>query len=265
MHNAALDKLGIGKEYHYDAHPLQIEELPQLIRSIRRGALEGANITIPYKTEVMSYLSTFTPESLVLGAVNTLYRDENQVVGCNTDVIGFTEALREKGVDVQGLRATIIGAGGAARAVAYALVEEGVGKLDILNRTPTHARNLVESFRGRKDVKASWIQIPVSHEKLPESDLLVNCTPVGMSGYLPNESPLPENQLSKDMVVMDLIYNPRQTRLLRKAESVGCRIIDGIGMFVHQGAASFELWTGVRPSIDVMRNAVLEALGGSKA
>jgi shikimate dehydrogenase len=263
MHNAALDALDLGEKFHYDAYPLQRDELTQFVQSIRSGTLVGANITIPYKTQIMSFLSSFSPESLAVGAVNTLYRDDNQVVGCNTDVTGFREALRGNGVDVQELRATILGAGGAAKAVAYSLIEGGVKKLQILNRTPAHAQILVESLRGHKDIEIGWIQIPTSLKKLPESDLLVNCTPIGMNGHSITETPLPKTLLSEGIVVMDLIYNPKQTRLLREAERAGCKTIDGVDMLVHQGAASFELWTGERAPIEIMRNAVLETLGGS--
>lgn len=265
MHNTALKALGINEEYHYDTRPMLREDLPKLVQSIRSGELEGANITIPYKTQIMPFLTSFSPESLAVGAVNTLYRDENQVVGCNTDVIGFTEALREEGVKIQGLRAMILGAGGAAKAVAYALVKAGVENLEILNRTPAHAQVLVESLRGHKEIEIGWIQTPISSERVLESDLLVNCTPVGMSGHSITEIPLSEALLSENMVVMDLIYNPQQTRLLKEAQRIGCRTIDGVDMLVHQGVASFELWTGKSPPVDIMRESVLEALGGSSA
>jgi shikimate dehydrogenase len=262
MQNAALDAMGLRKEYHYDTYPISSEELPRFIQLIGSGTIEGANITIPYKSQIMSLLSCFSPESIAIGAVNTLYRDKEQVVGCNTDVIGFIEALKENNVNVRNLRATILGAGGAAKAVAYALVKEGVERLEILNRTPRHARALAESLRSHKNVEIDWDQISNVHERRLETGLIVNCTPVGMSGHSLTESPLPKVPFSKNVVVMDLIYNPLQTRLLREAEKAGCKTIDGVSMLVHQGAAAFEIWTGERPPINIMRKAVLESLRG---
>ena len=262
MHNTAFKALGLNEEYHYDTRPLLREDLPDFVQSIRNGEIEGGNITIPYKTQIMSLLSSFSTESIVLGAVNTLYRDKGQVVGCNTDVVGFTQALKAKGVDVQGFRAIILGAGGAAKAVAYALIEGGVERLVVLNRTHAHAQFLVDSFHSRKNVEISWVPIPNSKEEMPESDLLVNCTPVGMSGHSPTETPLNASLFSKNMVVMDVVYNPQKTRFLEDAQRVGCKTIDGVDMLVYQGAASFELWTGEKPPVEIMRSAVLEALGG---
>jgi shikimate dehydrogenase len=265
MHNAALDAMGLGSEFHYDTYPITREELPQLVQLIHNATLEGANITIPYKIQVIPFLSSLSPESLAIGAVNTLYRDENQVVGCNTDVQGFLKTLKENDVSIRKLRTTILGAGGAAKAVAHALVREGVEKIVIFNRTPERAQALVESLRNHKVVEVDWSRISIIHERHLETDLIVNCTPIGMSGHSPSESPLHKTLFSKNMVVMDLIYNPLQTRLLKEAEQAGCKTIDGVSMLVHQGAISLEMWTGKKPPMEIMRNVVLESLGGSRA
>ncbi len=262
MHNAALAAMGLEHEYRYEARPLLKDDLPELVESIRGGALEGANITIPYKTEVMAHLTTISEEGLAVGSVNTLYLSDGDVTGCNTDIKGFDKALREQDVDPHGLSATILGAGGAAKAVAFALAEAGVRRLDILNRTHVRAEELASVIERSRDIEIRVGALPTSKRELQDSDLLVNCTPVGMRDHSINDTPLGDSLLGKELVVMDLVYNPLRTRLLKEAEGIGCKTIDGSGMLVHQGAASLELWTGREPPIEVMRGAVLEALGG---
>ncbi|MFQ5834008.1 MAG: shikimate dehydrogenase [Candidatus Thorarchaeota archaeon] len=262
MHNASLAAMDLKHEYRYEARPLLKDELPALVESIRTGALEGANITIPYKTEVMTHLTTISEEGLAVGSVNTLYRNDDGVTGCNTDIEGFDEALREQDVDPRGLSATILGAGGAAKAVAFALAEAGVRRLDILNRTQVKAEELATAIERGRNIEIRVGALPTSKHELQESDLLVNCTPVGMRDHSINGTPLRGSLLRKELVVMDLVYNPLRTRFLKEAEEAGCKTIDGSGMLVHQGAASLELWTGREPPIEIMRGAVLEALGG---
>jgi shikimate dehydrogenase len=261
MHNAALAELGLDNEYKYEAMPLPGDELHGLVESLRKREIEGANITIPYKTKVMTYLSTISSEGLAVGAINTLHRERGVVIGSNTDIRGFTESLREHGVNPRGIGATILGAGGAAKSVAFALAESGAEKLGIYNRTMTAAKRLVLEIARDRSVEVHAGTNPTKNE-LVESELLVNCTPVGMAGHSIDESPLEQSFPSSNLVVMDLVYNPLHTRLLKDAQDAGCETIDGVGMLVHQGAAGFELWTGKSAPIEVMRNAVLQALGG---
>jgi shikimate dehydrogenase len=261
MHNAALKEMGLETSYRYDVQPTPAHELQSCVESIRIGILEGANITIPYKTDIMNHLDVISEEATSVGSVNTLRRYEDRVIGCNTDVSGFTESLKENAVSLKGLHATILGAGGAARAVAYALVNEGVRRLDILNRTLTRAERLAERFNTH-DTCEVHVWSNTAKFDFSETNLLVNCTPVGMSGHSINESPLRRSDLHSDMVVVDLIYNPRRTKLLQNAERAGCLVIDGTGILVFQGAAALELWVGEKPPIEVMRSAVHLALGG---
>ncbi|MFW9966656.1 MAG: shikimate dehydrogenase [Candidatus Thorarchaeota archaeon] len=260
MHNAALAELGLDDKYNYEAMPLPSDALPGLVESISRHEIEGANITLPYKTKITRYLSTISSEGLAVGAVNTLHRENDLVIGSNTDVRGFIEAIREKGVNPRGLSATILGAGGVAKSVAYALAEAGAIELGIFNRTIDAARRLALEIGRNRPVEVRADKTPAK-EDLEDSDILINCTPVGMAGYSIDESPLEQSNLSSGLVVMDLVYNPLNTRLLRDAQDAGCKTIDGVGMLVHQGALGFELWTGKPAPIAVMRDAVLQALG----
>jgi shikimate dehydrogenase len=261
MHNAALAELGIEDEFRYEAMPLPSDALPGLVASIRSRELEGANITIPYKTVVMTYLSTISSEGLAVGAVNTLHREDSLVIGSNTDIRGFTEAIRERGLSPRGINAVILGAGGAAKSVAYGLAVSGAAKLGIFNRTKDAAKRLAAEIGRDRQVEVRAGSIPI-REDLKESDLLINCTPVGMTGHSIDSSPLEPSMLPSDLVVMDLVYNPLRTKLLTEAEKAGCKTIDGVGMLVHQGAVGFQLWTGKNAPIKVMREAVLQTLEG---
>jgi shikimate dehydrogenase len=262
MHNAALSELGLSDEFTYEAWILESDQLPTLVESIRGGELEGANITIPYKTRVMSYIAIISDIGQAVGAVNTLYRESNDVAGCNTDVVGLTKAIEETGVILRGLSVAILGAGGAAKAVAFALVQAGVDKLFIANRSLPSAERLAKAVGRHKQTGVSFGDVTGSERRLSDSDLIVNCTPVGMKGHSINETPLEKHHLSEGQTVMDLVYNPLQTKFLKEANEMGCETIGGAGMLVHQGAASFEMWTGKAAPVEVMRKAVLRALRG---
>jgi shikimate dehydrogenase len=260
MHNAALKEMGLEKSYRYSIHPTLLHELEDRVESFRSGDLEGANITIPYKTDIMSHLDSLSDEALAVGAVNTIYLDNEKLLGHNTDVLGFQELLRECEVPLRGISVLIIGAGGAARSVGYALVQAGIVSLKIYNRTQNRAEVLASSLSRLGSCEIT-IESSLDNQDFQDTDLIVNCTPVGMSGHSEGESPLDSTCLQRDMTVIDLVYNPQTTKLLLDAERIGCTIIDGTGMLVHQGAAALELWTGEKPPVEVMRNSVLRILG----
>jgi len=262
MHNAALKTMGLENEFKYDIQPILENELQAFVASVRDGTVAGANITIPYKKNIMDYIDIISDEANALGSVNTLYRVNDVVAGCNTDVSGFLESLREHAISLKGLHTTILGAGGAARAIAFALMGEEVAKLDILNRTLSKAENLVKRLnpKGVCEVRAGTLHI--TKNDLSETNLLINCTPIGMKGNSVTESPLRKKTMHSGMVVMDLVYNPLRTKLLQEAEQAGAKTIDGTGMLVYQGAAALEIWVREKPPIEIMRSAVVEALGG---
>ncbi|MFW9786038.1 MAG: shikimate dehydrogenase [Candidatus Thorarchaeota archaeon] len=261
MHNAALREMSLDMEFRYEARPTRFDELESQAISIRNGMIEGANITVPYKREIMRFLDEVSKVASVVGSVNTLYREGDRVHGNNTDVSGFLKSLREKAITLNGKRATILGAGGAARSVAYALIQSRVARLDILNRTLANAIELATSLRNQATCELHVWEDPTSFD-FDKTDLVVNCTPIGMHGHSISQSPLDGIDLHSELTVVDLVYNPRRTKLLLDAEVAGCLTIDGTGMLVHQGAESLELWVGEKPPIEVMRSAVLDALGG---
>ncbi|MHA1577828.1 MAG: shikimate dehydrogenase [Candidatus Thorarchaeota archaeon] len=260
MHNAALETLELDWEYCYDRVLLQKADLRKFVESIESGLINGANITLPFKTSVIPYLSNITKEAEVVGAVNTIYRKDSDVIGSNTDVQGFLNVLHENDVDLEGSCVTIIGAGGVARAVAFALVSKDISILKILNRTKLNAEKLVTSIKQVSDVNLQSGSLTSFGNSEDEIDLLINCTSIGMVGQSIGKSPVDKNLMSSNTVVMDLVYNPMRTKLLEDAVQIGCRVIDGVGMLLHQGALSFESWTGLKPPLNVMRKALLQVL-----
>jgi shikimate dehydrogenase len=254
--------MGLTREYRYDLKPILGHELQDFVSSVNEGAVEGANITIPYKIDVMNHIEQISDEALAIGSVNTLYRKDRTVVGSNTDALGFIASLNEQDVPLNGSKATILGAGGAAKAVAYALIEEGVSGLDIFNRTLVKAEALAKSLDIQASCEITVGSLQAESINLFDTNLLVNCTSIGMISHSINASPLRPKAMHGDLVVMDLVYNPRRTRLIKDAEQLGCKTIDGTGMLVHQGATALEMWVGEKPPIEVMRNAVIQELGG---
>lgn len=259
MHNAALISMGLDDRYRYTLHTLSEDKLPNLVDSMRDGTIFGANITIPHKTKIIQLLDDISKDAEHIGAVNTLYRHKNQISGCNTDAIGFKNAIEESKVSPQGTSIGILGAGGAARSVAYALLEKDIDRLCIFNRSISNAQRISTDFK-KQGYQIETGPLPRNKEELDDIDILVNCTPVGMRGHSYGISPLPREVLHNRHIVVDLVYNPLRTRLLRDAEEIGCKTVDGVGMLVHQGAASFKIWIGKDAPVSIMQAAVRHSL-----
>ena len=254
---AALDHLGI--DARYVAWDTPLEELPQRVEALRVADVMGANVTVPHKETVIPYLDGLSEEAQTIGAVNTVVNRDGVLEGHNTDVAGFLRGLRENGgFEPRGRRALVVGAGGAARAVTYALIREGTDSLTITNRSVDRAWELVQRLGSGPNVKA--VPLEPASDLYGEWDLIVNCTSVGMRGG-PEEgrSPLPSGVIAPDALVYDLVYNPALTPLLRSASEAGARTLGGLPMLVYQGAESFRLWTGLDAPFEVMLEAAREA------
>ena len=258
MHNAAFKHLGL--DYVYLAFRVRKEELRDAIDGIRALKIHGLNVTKPLKVDVTALLDDLDESALEIGAVNTILRRGDKLIGYNTDGVGALEALREAGVHLQGIKAVILGAGGAARAIAFATAPK-VKELVILNRTITKAESLSRDLKHRLgvDVRFGGLSEVEKEEELKDANLLINATSIGMK---PNEdlSPVSPNLLRPDLTVFDLVYNPIETRLLKEARRVGAKVVDGLSMLLFQGAASFSIWTGKEPPLEVMRKALKSAL-----
>jgi len=251
MHEAALRAAGL--EGSYQALETPGYHLRARLQEVRRE-YAGVNVTIPHKEGVIEYLDELSPEAAAIGAVNAIMRDGNRLIGHNTDGLGFVRGLDGAGISYRNKRALLLGAGGAARAIGYALKQEGV-HVAVYNRTQKRAEALCEAL--------SLHRVPETmlEEAVYNCDLLINTTSVGLKD--PSSSPLPEGLLPRNGVVVDIVYNPATTRLMREAQEAGLAVLGGLPMLVWQGALSFELWTGVKPDIQVMYAAARASLNES--
>ncbi len=261
MHNAAFRALGL--DYVYVPFHVREARLGDAIAGMRALDIRGLNVTIPHKVAVMKLLDRLEPLAERIGAVNTIINSDGKLTGDNTDASGFIRALREKGVAPEGKRTAIIGAGGAARAIAFALAECGASMV-ILNRIEElgWAQQLAARIAlvARQPVTALELSRENLARALDSAELIINATPVGMSPH-PDASPVPAGLLRRGSVVFDSVYNPPRTRLLREAGEAGAITIGGLDMLVWQGALAFEKWTGLEAPVNQMREAGVKALG----
>ena len=254
IHAAALTSCGLEGSYSlFPIRPEDMDVLKNLIEHVREGAIVGLNVTIPHKQNVIQFLDTLTPTAKAIGAVNTVYVRDRKLIGDNTDAPGFLSDLKKflaTGRRRLGeLNALVLGAGGSARAVIYALVNDG-WKVTIAARRSEQARQLAAYFR-----KASVGVSDLQTFQPSNLQLIVNTTPIGMSPNV-DQSPWPENlPFPPGAVIYDLVYNPRQTKLVRDACLQGLYATTGLGMLVEQAALSFELWTGCHPPREALFKA----------
>ena len=263
---AALDHLRLDVEYQ--AWPTPEDALATRITTMRSPTVLGANVTIPHKEAVLPLLDAVDPLAARIGAVNTIVNRDGQLYGCNTDVVGFMRALREDGgFEPEGRRVVIAGAGGAARAVVAALLENGTRSITVINRRLSRANRLVadmtelagsSELRALPEMYASWAAV------MSSCDLLINCTSAGSSGS-EEESPVPIDLIRPRMLVYDLIYHPTETLLMAAGRQAGAPVLSGLPMLVYQGAASFELWTEQKAPLDIMLVAARTAAGNELA
>lgn len=246
MHNRAFALTGYNGAYL----AFRVTDLAAAVKGVRALGLGGVSVTIPHKEAVMAFLDDIDPAARAIGAVNTVVNRGGCLTGYNTDCAGAMAALAEK-TDIRGKSVWIIGAGGAARAVGYGVVAGG-GRLTIVNRSREKGRRLAA------DLGAGFV--PLAHVEAAACDVLINTTAVGMAPAV-DAMPVPAGSITAPMVVMDVVYNPLKTRLLAEADGRGCATVDGLAMFVYQGAAQFELWTQQKAPLKAMRTAVAGALG----
>lgn len=263
MHNAAFTKLGLNA--CYEALDVTSDELLEVMTRLREAECYGANVTVPHKLTVLPFMDELTDAAKAIGAVNTTLNRDGRLVGDNTDAAGFLRALLEDAdLEPRGRRALLLGAGGAGRAVAYALLNAGVGRLQLFNRTQEKAEALRLEFSDYGE--SETVDFRGLETAVRGADLLINTTSVGLEheGIDPDLSPLPPGLLPHQGLVCDLIYRPEKTRLLRDAAGEGLKVQNGIPMLVYQGAAAFSAWTGRDAPVEVMMDAVQDALRQSR-
>lgn len=257
IHNAAFQKLGLNFVYL----AWRVEAIGDAIKGLRAlGNFRGASVTIPHKVSAMPHLDHVEPTARQIGAINTIVAENGQLTGYNTDATGALRALRESGVELKGRHIVILGSGGAARAIAFALAaESGADKLTVLGVDDKERAVLAADVRSKTALTVDDLHLDEAAlgKTLPGAHVLIHCTPIGMSPKI-DATCVPGSLLHAGLAVMDIVYNPRETTLLKDAKRAGCKTISGLDMFLNQAVTQFELWTNQPAPVDVMR-AVLES------
>jgi shikimate dehydrogenase len=257
IHNAAFQQLRLNLVYL----AFRVEAIGEAIGGLRAlGGFRGASVTIPHKVSSIPFLDEIDPTARHIGAINTIVAKQGTLVGYNTDATGALRALRGGVGSLAGKRAVMVGSGGAARAIAFALAgESGLAGLTLLGVDANERSRLAADLRSKTSlsVEEAHLDEGVLAKILPAAQILVHCTPIGMSPKIEGTC-VPASLLHAGLAVMDIVYNPRETQLLKDARQAGCVTIPGLEMFLHQAVAQFELWTNCTAPADIMR-AVLES------
>ena len=254
MHNAAFGRLNL--DYCYVTFPVRPDLLADAVRAVRALGLSGVNVTVPHKENVIPHLDEIDKEASFIGAVNTIVNRDGKLTGYNTDGRGFMKSLQEAGIEVSGKNVLIVGTGGASRAISYYLSEKASALYLFDIDIPKAERLIGDLSEIRGNVKrAEDIKSVIN-----DMDIMINATPLGLKETDP--LPIRKDLIFQSTTVIDLIY--KETLFLKEAKKRGCRTLDGLGMLLWQGVIAFELWTGVKPPLEVMRNALLAGMNTAK-
>ncbi len=260
MHNTAFEALGL--DYAYLVFEVDNETLEDAVKGLRALGVRGFNVSMPNKGPIMQYLDEILPAGELCQAVNTVVNENGKLIGTSTDGSGYMAALQDQGIDIIGKKITLLGAGGAATAIAMQAGLDGVGEISIFNRKDKfweRALENAEKLNAKTGCKAKAYpleDLDCLREQIEDSVLLANATSCGFGGQK-ELCPIPdESYLRKDLIVTDAIYEPDQTKLLQMAQKLGCRNMNGIGMMLYQGAAAFEMWTGKKMPIEAVKEVL---------
>ncbi len=260
MHNTAFEALHLN--FVYLSFDLSPHYLADGLRGLVALGIAGVNVTIPHKETVIPLLDEIASDARAVGAVNTIVNDGDKLRGYNTDVDGFVETLKPYQAKIENNDVAIIGAGGAARAVVYGLINNfRPTSIHIINRSVERAQALSQSFAqsfGFKSIDAMDLYMPSSLEALSTSKLIINATPIGMTPKINESSIETGDAFTKGQLLLDLVYNPIETKLMRLAKARGVKTISGLEMLIHQGAKSFELWTNSKMPIEKVREVLVK-------
>ena len=254
IHNGAFQKLGLNFVYL----AFRVEDLGSAMAGIRAlGNLRGFSVTIPHKVAVIPYLDEVETTAKHIGSVNTIVIENGRLIGYNTDASGALRAFTNAGVPLTGRHVLMLGSGGAARAIAFALGTAHVGRLTILGIDEGERDGLIRDLQAKTEltITGGALDEKTLRQVVPHAQVLLHCTPVGMSPRS-EQSCVPPTVFSPGLTVMDIVYNPLETKLLKEAKAAGCRVIRGLEMFLNQAVAQFELWTGQTAPADVMRSVL---------
>ena len=259
MQEAAFHALNLNWRY------LTIEVYPQDLAAAMQGLramnFQGINLTIPHKVEVLKYLDEVAPDAALIGAVNTVRRVGDQLVGENTDGKGFLRALQDIPIDPRGKKVIILGAGGAAKAIGVELALAGAGHIIIVNRSSERGQELVDALNTKTRTPARFVEWVSTYALPANADLVVNATSIGLFPDVNAQPDVAYDTITANMIVCDVIPNPPHTPFLQEAERRSAKTLDGLGMLVYQGAIAFKMWTGQDAPIEVMYRALQEVFG----
>ena len=264
---AALDYYKL--DICYQSWETKAEYLSSTINQLRLPQNLGANITVPYKETVIRLLDEVDNFASIIGAVNTIVNRGNKLVGFNTDAYGFIQALRQDAkFEFKNKQVALLGAGGAARAAGFALIQQEINSLAIINRTIERAETLANTlakYATIEEINTKVKALPMQSSKLKDivgsCHLVVNCTTLGMRySAQAGQSPIDADLINQNALIYDLVYNPSETPLLQMAKELGASTLNGLSMLVYQGAAAFEIWTEEKAPIDIMFSVARQAL-----
>lgn len=260
IHNAALSDAGL--DYAYLPLEVPPEALENMIKWIRTINFHGFNVTIPHKNKILPLLDEVTDEAKKVGAVNTVVRENGKLIGYNTDIAGFIAGLKEANCSAENKNAVVLGAGGATRAVVFALIKEKVKNISIIARSVSKAKNLAMDFNSLLNITCHNFNDEEYKTAAKNADIIVNTTPLGM---FPNIDAMPIIDFSlvkQEALIYDIIYTPEETKFLKEAKAHNLKTQNGEMMLVEQGAAAFRLWTGKNPNTELMKETLRAALKG---
>ena len=259
MHNTVFKKMGL--DCVYTAFRIKKQDLSDAIKGMKAMGIQGVNVTIPHKVSVMDHLDELSDEARIIGAVNTVKIGE-KLMGFNTDGVGALRALKKGGADPEDKNVLILGSGGAARAITVTLaLQGGVSSLTLIGVIEDELKKLADDISTGTDVEAVYrlMKDDVLKEEVEKADLLIHCTPVGMHPDV-EKSLVPPELFRNNLNVMDIVYNPRETKLIKDAKKAGALTVEGINMFVNQGAESLRIWLGIDAPVGLMKDVVLKEL-----
>lgn len=258
MQNSAFKKLGL--DYVYLAFNIEDGDIKKGIDAMKTLKVKGFNVTMPHKQKVVELLDEVTQDSRIMGSVNTVLNDNGKLIGYNTDGKAFVKAIEAYNIEYKDKKVVMVGAGGAARAIAIQLAFDGVGEIVIMNRNFNKAQEIIETINSNiPNYKARVVELDelCLKRELIDSSILINCTSLGMGASLDQSIISNSETLHKNLFVADIIYDPLKTKLLTQAEEVGCKIMNGIDMMTYQGALAFKIWTGEDMPIEYIKEVLI--------
>lgn len=257
MHNEAFHQLGL--DYVYLAFDVELEKLASVVEGFRVMNVRGFNLTMPHKNAMCALCDSLSPAAEIIGAVNTVVNDNGYFFGHTTDGTGYMRALKEDGHDIIGKKMTMLGAGGAATSIFVQAALDGVSEISIFSRRSPfwdRAQSIIHTLMERTNCKITLYDYEnpsILRREIAESAILTNGTSVGMEPNIEQSLITDTTMFHKDLIVSDVIYNPRETLLLKQAKEAGCKTQNGLYMLLYQGAESFKLWTGQDMPVDIVK------------